>query len=341
MESSGTTWEEWKRNKLLFGRKVETKLGRRLEIYEKQMFLFPEECAVCTKLDDQNLTDCEFCAASYCEYHIDSIQHKEMCEPLAKCYDINLILFTKNNELILCYFPKTATFQDMDGFIDTYVYLDVYPEFYVPALVKLVYSQHLFRPLTLLHAMRLLNYAPERKDLIIHVVNATQSDVDSFTAWNVLIMLKLIDVSSLMIVMIGPEFTRRSHALPESQGQNKECSFEFHVMSYENYVNSSSFVKPDLVVGFISHIKMRTLKSCNMWELSVRLIAKQNCPFVFTTCMQECLDVKAEAINTIQKRKVDYIYKGNNPFASLRPHRYLGPQKVFYMGQYLVVYKNL
>ncbi|XP_011865055.1 PREDICTED: uncharacterized protein LOC105560499 [Vollenhovia emeryi] len=339
-ESCDTPLLEWE-EKLSFKRQVRMRMGRRLEIYEKQMIMFPRECIVCNKPDSLSLIDCRDCAASFCEDHIDSIQHKDICGPLGLCFKLNLSLFNVKSELTLCYFERTSTFQDMNGFIDTCVNLNAHPDIAFDFL-KYEYSQHLFRPLTLFHAMRLLDYSPKRKDLIIHVVNATQADVDLCAAWNMLIMLKLIDVSSLIIVMIGPEFECRSHALPESERQEKECLFEFHVMTYYDYTQSPSFVIPNLVIGFDSHIKPVLLKSCEeIWALTIPCIALIKCPFVLTSCTQEYLDVETQTINILREKNLDYIYKGKNPFASLRPHRGIGSQKVFYMSQYLVVYKNL
>ncbi|XP_011865162.1 PREDICTED: uncharacterized protein LOC105560561 [Vollenhovia emeryi] len=340
MENRGSTFLERAQTKLTVVQLVETKLGRRLLGYEEQMFVYPKECVICNELDGQSLKDCRDCAASHCKDHINGTEHKDICGPLGLCYRLHVShsSVSKKLEVRFCaHTAKSDTCQDMHEFIATYVDLTVHQEV-SSDLLKLEYSQYLFRPLTLFHAMRILKYVPERQDLIIHVVNSTQLDVAHFTGWNMLIMLKLIEVTSLKIIMIGADIECRFHALLESEQQKKECSFEFHNMSYVSYVGSSSFVKPDLVVGFDSGVEMNTRVSSE--ETWIQLIAKQNCPFVLTSYTQKDLETEIEIINTILDRKVKYHYNGENPFASFRPYRAPSP-KVVYSGRCLVVYKSL
>ncbi|XP_011865067.1 PREDICTED: uncharacterized protein LOC105560507 [Vollenhovia emeryi] len=90
-EDCGETLKKWDNNsKITFMWLVSEKLGRPLERYEKQMLQFPRECLVCQELDVQLLEDCRDCAASYCKNHIDSIEHRETCSPLALCFRLNL-----------------------------------------------------------------------------------------------------------------------------------------------------------------------------------------------------------------------------------------------------------
>ncbi|XP_011865068.1 PREDICTED: uncharacterized protein LOC105560508 [Vollenhovia emeryi] len=337
------TLEEWDTKKWGFMGLVSEKLGRPRQVYESEMFLYPKECAVCYKLDDYLLKDCRDCAASYCKDHIDSSEHKDICGPLGLCFRIKLQRINEDSLGTQRYFTRvssTDTFEDMKDFIKTNVNIQS-PLGTSYDLVEAAHSPFLTCPLTLFHAMRLLDYVPERKDLVVHVVGANISEERTLLEWGV--FLNLIKISSLTIVLVGPELIFDSYTLPDCVLQQKECSFEFYASLYENYVRSSSFVKPDLVVSFNGFLHQHELESPKeTWAPSIPLIAKQNCPFVLTwRYTKEHLEDEVERINTVLNRKIDYLYKGENPFACLRPIRVPMPQKVMYPNKYVIVYRSL
>ncbi|XP_011865163.1 PREDICTED: putative protein MSS51 homolog, mitochondrial [Vollenhovia emeryi] len=230
----------------------------------------------------------------------------------------------------------------MSDFINTYMQ-NVLTNSEAASFLQVARSQLLTRPLTLFYAMRLLEYAPERRDLIIHVVDANVLEESSLMGWSVL--LDLIDVSSVIIVMIGPTLKLQSPLSRDFDGlRRKKYLLEFHPVLYEEYVRSPSFVKPDLVVGFNAYILYELDSPKETWAPAIRLIAKQNCPFVLTCYERRYLKYKADRINTILDREIDYLYSGENPFASLKPNRCLKVQKVqkvCYQNQCILVYRSL
>ncbi|XP_024873357.1 uncharacterized protein LOC112455575 isoform X1 [Temnothorax curvispinosus] len=149
--------------------------------------------------------------------------------------------------------------------------------------------------------------------------------------------------------MIGPELQLKAHRLSEyfcnhwKLPEDKNLTFDFYDMLYENYARSPSFVKPDLVVGFDLGIQEHELGSSKKtWAPSIKLIAKQNCPFILT-CGFTLQNFKKELdkINTILGRKVNYLYSGVNPFAGLSPFRKAAPEYVLFTNQCIVVYRSL
>ncbi|XP_011865065.1 PREDICTED: uncharacterized protein LOC105560504 [Vollenhovia emeryi] len=342
IKQDGISWAEWYTKKWDYIELVSEKLGRPLELYENQMFLFPRECVVCYKPDSQSLKNCRDCAASYCKDHIDGIEHKEICGTLGLCFRLNLQRISENCEVYhdyIAFISNANTFEDTKDFIKTYVNTPTDSEWSYDFL-EAAYSPFITGPLTLFYAMRLLDYVPEREDLVVHVVGANSTEESSLVGWGVL--LNLIKVSSLTIVMVGPELKSKSYEMPDFMLQ-KECSFEFHASLYENYVRSSSFVKPDIVVGFDAFIHEHKLESTKeTWAPSIRLIAEQNCPFVLTCRYnQQVLDEQAERINTILNRKINCLFSGKNPFTCLRPNRVATTQKVMYANNYVIIYQSL
>jgi len=330
---------------------ISSKLGRPMEIYEMEMLEFPRECIVCHEQDGRLLLDCNRCAAaSFCKNHRDNNNHKDICATLELCLHSNLYAMNKDT-LDLGYLRNVSNeiiFRDMDDFIKIFVKIQTNSDMLYNILVA-IHSQLLSRPLTLFHAMQILNYVPKRKDLVVHAIAANYNEETTCMTWEVL--LHLIEaITSLVIIMIGPELSKgleisKFGLLPICNNcmlQKKKISFEFHKMFYQDYMRSSLFVKPDLVVGFNAGIHLRALTSPKeTWVPSVQMLARQNCPLILTCYMQYELGLEIDRINTILNRKIDHLYSGKNLFTSLRPHRILGYCPVFYQNQYLIIYRSL
>ncbi|KYQ50287.1 Zinc finger MYND domain-containing protein 17 [Trachymyrmex zeteki] len=346
LEDYSVTSEEWDDKKLNLILLVSFKLGRPLEIYEKEMFQFPRECTVCHEQDGQLLEDCQSCASvSFCKYHKDSIKHEHTCVPLELCFHSNLLFINgENNTLDLHYLQHvcdTDTFRNMNDFINTYGNIQTESEMLYNILAAR-HSQYITRPLTLFHAMQILDYVPQRKDLVIHVVAANYIEETTLMTWEILLHLIKATIS-LVVIMIGPELKYKSNPLRICDNcmlQKKKLSLEFHDVLYENYVRNPLFIKPDLVVGFNAGIHEH-ISNGETWTPSIQMLMKQNCPLILTCYMQKELEQEINRINTILDRKVNYLYSGKNPFASLRPFRILGPEQVFYQNHYLIVYRSL
>ncbi|XP_018405707.1 PREDICTED: putative protein MSS51 homolog, mitochondrial [Cyphomyrmex costatus] len=346
LEDRDVTLEEWNNKKLNLILLVSLKLGRPLKVYENEMFQFPRECAVCHEQDDQLLEDCQNCASiSFCKAHKDSIIHKETCFPLELCLRSNLLFINEENSTLdlhyLQHISDTDTFQNMNDFINAYGNIQTEMKMSYNILAA-KHSQYLTRPLTLFHAMQILDYVPQRKDLVIHVVAASYAEETSLVTWEILLHL-IKTTMSLVVILIGPELKCKSSSLSICDNcilRKKKLSLEFHDVLYEDYVRNPLFIKPDLVVGFNAGI-FENIFSEETWTPSIQMLEKQNCPFILTCYMQKELEEEIDRINTILDRKVDCLYSGKNPFASLRPFRVLGPEQVFYQNHYLIIYRSL
>ncbi|XP_071556536.1 uncharacterized protein [Temnothorax nylanderi] len=344
--SSGVTLEK----KVNFMLLISNKLGRQLTLEESQIFDFPRECLVCHERNAQSLKDCQKCVASFCQNHVNGIEHKNICAPLELHFRSDLLFIRGETDFpdICCYLRHVTDkgkFQNMKDFINAYWNIPSDSEMLRNILIG-QHSMYLTRPLTLFHAMRLLNYVPKSKAIVIHVVGANCVEEFGLIRWDVLPRL-IGTVMSVTIIMIGPELLK-IHRLSEYVcsncllSENENLTFDFYDMLYENYARSPSFVKPDLVVGFDLYIHKYELGSKEeTWAPSIKLIAKQNCPFVLT-CRFSLQYIKKESdrINTILGRKVNYLYSGENPFAGLSPFRNIAPEFVLYMNQCIVIYRS-
>ncbi|XP_024870317.1 uncharacterized protein LOC112457768 [Temnothorax curvispinosus] len=356
----GKDSEDCDERKLIFMMLVSRKLGRHLKKDETEMFKFPKECLICHEKNDELLEVCQMCAASFCKNHKDDTEHGDICAALELSLSIGLFSIVEENkpsDVDFQHISCTSTFQNMKDFVKTFGNIPTFENIQTMSSTdsEILYnilaanqSEYLTRPLTLFNAVRLLNYVPKSNDLVVHVIGATCVEETTLTGWKVLARLIGTEMS-VVLILIGPELTRKlnpSHtceSCDNCMSREKKClTLESHDVLYEDYVRSSSFVEPDLVVGFNLNIHEHELGSSEeTWAPSIRMLAKQNCPFVLTSVTLQDFEKETDRINTILGRQVDYIYKEKNPFASLRPHRVLGPERVYYENQYLAIYRNL
>ncbi|XP_071649760.1 uncharacterized protein [Temnothorax longispinosus] len=349
MDYGGETTEVWANKKLTFAKLVSSKLGRRLNMSEMNMFFFPKECLVCYERNIKSLESCQKCAASFCKSHKDGTEHREICATLELCFCTDLFVMREGNSLTLDlhvylqHISCTSTFQNMKDFIKTCWNIQTDSEMSCNARAVLD-SQFLTHFLTLFYAMRLLNDVLKSKDLIVHIVGAR--GMIELIGWEILPRL-IGTMVSVRVILIGTELRKLNllHDCDNCMSREKKClTFEFHDVSYENYVDSSSFVKPDVVVGFHLDIYEHKLGSSEeTWAQFIKLIAKQNCPFILTSCMLSTFKKHTDRINTIlDKVEVNRLYSGKNPFASLIPCRTIGGlEYVSYVNQYVIIYRSL
>ncbi|XP_071556520.1 uncharacterized protein [Temnothorax nylanderi] len=323
MDYRDETTEEWAGKKLTFMQLVSRTLKRRLTMCEMQMFKFPRECLICHERNAQSLKVCQKCAACFCKSHKDGIEHRDICAPLELCLYTDLFVMGEENSPLdlqpyLQHISCTSTFQNMKDFIKACRNIQTDSELSCNARAALD-SEYLTYPLTLFYAMRLLNDVPKSKDLVVHVLGPRMSEI----GWEILPRL-IRTLVSVRVILIGPELCKLNllHDCDNCMSREKKClTFEFHDVLYENYVNSSSFVKPNLVVGFNLYITKHKLGSCEETLASIKLIAKQNCPFILTSPTLRTFKKVTDGINTILDKEVDYLYSEKNPFGSLIPHR--------------------
>ncbi|KAG5321075.1 VPS25 protein, partial [Pseudoatta argentina] len=202
MEDHGIS-EEWDDQKLNLILLISFKLGRPLEMYEKETFQFPRECIVCHEQDGQSLEDCQSCASiSFCKDHKNSIKHKDTCVFLELCLRSNLLFINGENNTLdmhyLQYVFDTDIFRNMNDFINAYGNIQTESEMLYNILAAR-HLQYLTRPLTLFHTMQILDYIPQRKDLVIHVLAASYVEETTLMTWEILLLQPHADTRAKQI----------------------------------------------------------------------------------------------------------------------------------------------
>ncbi|TGZ44749.1 Zinc finger MYND domain-containing protein 17 [Temnothorax longispinosus] len=157
-----------------------------------------------------------------------------------------------------------------------------------------------------------------------YLTRANYAEETTFLPWRVLPQL-METVMSVVVIMTGPGLKDKFDPSRACNNclllENKSLFFEYHNVSYENYVRSPSFVKPDLIVRFNLSIEEHELESNKKISASsIHAVAKQNCPSVLTFFTLRDFEEGTNKMNAIMDKEVDYLYSGKNPFASFRPH---------------------
>lgn len=344
-----TSKEDWTKARMNFMLMVILKLTRPLEMYEEEMFKFPRACLVCHEESSQLLQDCQNCrAVSFCTKHKNSSIHKDTCYLLKLCLNLDISAMNVKQESLnlnlQCVFNKKINdFWHMSDFINC---INAQSCLEKSDIIAAEQSEHLTRPLTLLYGMQRLDYIPKYKNLVIHVIAANSVELATLEAWEVLLHLVPAVVTFVKIIMIGPKVLEGifvvSNICNNCVSQEKKLSIECYSTLYADYLNSPAFAKPDLVIGFNAGIHEHEIASPQeTWALSIRALAKQNYSLILSCYAQNEVDLEIARINDILNNKIDYIYCGKNPFASLRPHRDLDwTEKLFYNNNYIIIYRN-
>ncbi|XP_024871248.1 uncharacterized protein LOC112454216 isoform X2 [Temnothorax curvispinosus] len=212
MDYGGETAEEWADKKLTFEQLVASKLGRRLNLDEMDMFFFPKECLVCYDQNIKSLEDCQKCAASVCKNHKDCIlEHRNICATLELCLHSDLFSMREGGsymdlDVYLQHISCTSTFQNMKDFIKACMNIQTDSE--MSCNVRAVLdSECLTHSLTLFFAMRLLKYVPKSEDLVVHVLGARKYEEITLIGWEIFPRLIGAKVS---VILIGPELPCQS-----------------------------------------------------------------------------------------------------------------------------------
>ena len=342
--------EEWVKAKMNLMLLANLKLKRKLLPYEEEMFKFPKACAVCHETNSKLITYCPSCpSASFCEKHQNDLTHADICDKLSLCYDLDIAstVFIRNPPRNVVPFHTEMAYlpSSIQHFIELYFNEDKSLQLSMDIQTAHI-SEYLTRPLTLLHAMERLEYSTG-SEMTIHIIGANMIELDGVEIWETLLHW-LPSLSTLNIVLVGPELESNNEKVEGSicdccNDKNMKLNLETHGLLYKEYINSDSFIKPDIIAGYNLGIhECENVDSDNdSWSQSVRILPEQKCPFILTSYTAEEAQKEHKRLCDILNKKVSYLYSEKNPFSSLRPHRDYETEGVYYQNQYVIIYRDL
>ena len=339
----------WLQAKINLIAKTESQIGKKLWVFQQQMFLFPKSCFVCHETDFSKLKDCE-CGINLCKRHKESLSHKEIC----KDFHLSLQLFEK--EKLPDPLPKSKYVsgekENLPGSIEEFIDLHLILESEASMekttnLNPVVIGELLTKPLTLLYAIKKLMITEFKKDnnsennstIVVHVIGSKNTENIYYEFWDVFFNW-MQNLEKLSISFVGPETTtlNLNRSFPELKERN--LSIKSYPVDYEQFVQSSFFVKPDIVVGYNLDIHECEDEKCSC-KANILTIKKLNVPFLMTSGSKERAQKDHEVLFKILKRPVAYDFCDLNPFASLVPERDFETEGLRFSNKYLLLYCDL
>lgn len=338
------TITEWHKSKENLMKLVRKRMSRPLMQYEIEMLMFPKSCLICHR--QTGLRACYVCfSANFCSDHsIDFHQfHRSDCKELLVSLNFALtIIGCQLNRKLLQFYVFPDKFRRPSNTLE-FIGLYVHPrnELWTTdrmSAVDYYYSEYISDPLTLYHGMldaRLIDFL-SKPVCVVHILNTNLFSPPAYLAWEMLLHLLCNKVQKMIIVLRGSVRNIESNKMEtcaKCRLKKKVIIFENYPMLYKNYVLSTAYRYPDVIVGFQP-------QKCDITIDSLMILQKQDCPVLFTTALQFKAEQLATYINdTLNTVQPLLIVK--NRFAGLMPRRNIDAEGVYYSNNHLIVYKNL
>ncbi|RZF48359.1 hypothetical protein LSTR_LSTR007526 [Laodelphax striatellus] len=324
----------------------EYRIQRKLENWEKELFLYPNVCETCFQCDSELLTSCDKCHhRSYCKPEHQNADHNLYCGNLQTFYEMRNQKFLHGNvQVTLPTEQPIGALENMDLSLHTSK----------KNLNKLEYLQLCdiaTGPFTALYAY---NHFKEldtnhrsKTSMVIHVVGAEKFfEVNTLQKWEIFFLHYLPDLKNLIITFVGPELDISEDEILSANNTElcDKCvdlkrTLKFSFISntlYHDYAAGKSFQMPSLVCVFNAGMYRSTgYNQQDTWkDTIVKLFSWKNIPILITEYTSEEAEKDMQRIKAIQKVKT-LIPPTQNPFSGRCPNlNFVSYQKV------PVIFKN-
>ncbi len=286
-EGDGTTrWRRFRTNAI---QTCQILLGRSLEEWEKEMFLFPRSCRRCHVSRREGMLDCPDCmGATYCSQQCRD-EDKDTHEG-RRCMELRFAMACDNfecsvnvaapalpSEVDAEYTPLP---KDVEGYLDVAVG-SAEGLGGLQLMERKFLSDRVSGPMTAVHAMQKFGLANGKSagkatELTVHIVGANIMEMLGLIKWE-LIAHKLPKCSDLRVIFIGPELEgsgEEEEGECEGIGSCQDCSdlgrtltYEIRKCPYQDYSRSQHYRPPDLVAAFnCGFHEFRELPEKDTWK---------------------------------------------------------------------------
>ncbi|OAD56483.1 hypothetical protein WN48_03170 [Eufriesea mexicana] len=338
----------------------ESKIGRSLDLWEREIILYPRVCRICRRFSEK-LICCTYCGMEYfCEGHDG--EHKNWCEEFRI---LQRFLFLQHKY----------------GYIDVKIpnvyreMLVARPEFGFNELMYEIYGDcwyyrkmdcytystlsHLCTiPLTALYSMQISS--PEWKnkvDCTIHMLGAEfQFEGINLHVWERMFLHFLPNLKKLCLILIGPEL-RLPKGVPhkllstvkvckkcKSTGRAVVVSFK-QEMLYHDLIRDTSecLSKPDLICVYNPGLYRKTgFEGKDTWLETIKEFCKTSIPVTVTSYTEDEMHWEITRINSIADIEI-LLQPYRNPFSSVKPDRNFvsdDTNPLIYKNYYIAIVKG-
>lgn len=313
---------------------VECRLGRPLELWEKEIVLYPRVCCSCRHFS-KALRCCSVCEIElYCDDHGGG--HEKCCREF-QVFRRVLFMQHKNSHVD----PELPdTFQkdplrlpdDFDSLIARLYNRSAYYRA-MDCYTYCCLSHISTIPLTALYSMQISYQDWKTVDtFVIHVIGAEfQFECINLHVWEKFFLHLLPNLKRLRLMFVGPELRLPTVPLkllaavkmcPACKTSDRHVNVSFHPGKfYHDFCHSKQFMQPHLVCLFNPGLYRETgFEGRDTWPETIREFCKMGVPVCVTSYTKH--EIPQEMIRIKSTADVETILEPRrNPYASIKPDR--------------------
>lgn len=357
-QSTATSPEEYRTSRVGLIKSTEVALKRYLELWEKEMILYPRACHKCRSNNLGDLNCCPDCKVVFwCHEHNDD-NHSKWCLQ----YEIfqKLLLAQTTHGNVEPHVPNvyfTAPQMSLNNF-DTIMSrinnnsgyfrdMDFYNYITLSHLASI--------PLTTLYAFQELRNTDWRdvENFTVHLIGAEfQYEGINLRVWEKLFLHFLPNLINLRLVITGPELflPQVPRELLSKVKLCNRCKFGGKKISvsfvprtlYHDFCSSSDYQKPDFACLFNPGLYRKTgFNGQDTWPKTISELCRSRVPILVTAYTEHEIPMDVDSIGSVSDIEI-VLAPRKNPFASLKPDRnFVSDESVplIYKNYYLSVVK--
>ena len=367
------SWKSWTKFRVNAAKMCEILIGRPLEPFEKEVFLFPRACRVCRLAKKEGMKDCLECmGVTYCSEQCledDLPRHRrKMCRELKYAmvsdnYESTITIAappvpsesdkTFQDELAASNIEEHLKFSSQSHQNDSSTTCDAVD---MAEMEFRFLTDRLTGPLTIAYcgAKYGLNENIHIKNVkerfTVHIVGSNINEMLGIIKWEYLLH-RLPNLQTLHLIFIGLELDNEpeSGVCPDIDpcdlclDQGRKIKYEIRKMGYENYSQKcQEYIVPDMVCAFNCGFHENVNESAaekDTWKAALPFLVRHvGVPLIFTSYTiseaQKDLDLIRKSLDHDLNLKIEARHI-KNPFRSHRSHR-----DFEYDNDYDVFYSN-
>ena len=360
------SWKSWTKFRVNAAKMCEILIGRPLEPFEKEVFLFPRACRVCRLAKKEGMKDCLECmSVTYCSEQCledDLPRHRRKI-----CRELKYAMVSDNYESTITIAAPPVpseldkTFQELGNNIQEHLKFSCQNDSSSPTvdMAEMEFrflTDRLTGPLTIAYCgakyglNENIHIKNVKEQFTLHIVGSNINEMLGIIKWEYLLH-RLPNLQTLHLVFIGLELDNEpdSGISPDIDpcdaclDEGRNIKYEIRKMGYENYSQKChEYCLPDMVIcqncGFHDNVD---------WIAALPFLVRHvGVPLIFTSYTyseaQKDLDLIRKSLDHDLNLKIEARHI-ENPFRSHRPHRdfeYDNDCDVFYSNQYLSVVRR-
>jgi splicing suppressor protein 51 len=312
------------------------KLGRELDLWEKEMIYYPQVCHTCYEFDIQKLTTCQKCHhVSHCKPSHLKTDHDIWCKEFQLFRDT--VLYQFHYGIIQPSIPERVLkhYAPLAGNIKTFMLNTAgvsNQSLFVNRLNLTALTDIATCPLTVLFSLQKSNFALEDiKSLTIHLVGAEiYFEVYALRKWESLLLHLIPSLRNINVVFVGPELNIDNEFLQtvdkitmcrKCNTAGRKVVYGFWKGLYHDFLNSKNYKKPDLISAFNAGLyRLTDFEGKDTWSPTIEAMLKEpDIPVVVTEYTEQELPYDLQRIQGIVDSLEIIMPPAKNPFASSKP----------------------